>query len=432
MIHVFNIIAIVGFALSAVLLIAAAVIYQTKKIRQVRDDLTGKTAARSIAEIRLRAKKHKHTTTQAAKRYGWEKDEIPSGALSSFARIGGTAAGPASARTGGGAGRGDEHVQTSVLAKGSGDEYAQTTELASGSDDDEYSQTTVLADAASGDELNQTTVLVGEQGEEGTQTTVLAPDGGEVLQPSLKKKAAHLPPQTGALVVLLLAACVFAATSFAWGEEGAAAAGQAQEEGSPDGGEGALGAGSAADGQPTAGSADASQPQTGDQENAPGTGEANGQNAPMGVQGLSSPVAPMAATTFYFPNAVSLRRGPTTLAPPVTIVNGEPCMWLGAADLSSTVTLRSTPNGALSFYPTSDPNFDPNTINWAIVPSIPSIASTDTFPIYIYVMANTTLSLTLGETQLTDPNATTGAVIPAGTVFILPILCYDKESPAIT
>ncbi len=78
---VFNIVAIIGFACAAVLIIVAVVLFFTWHIKQVRDDLTGKTATRSIAEIRSRAKTRKRASSQAAKNYGWEKEDISTDAL---------------------------------------------------------------------------------------------------------------------------------------------------------------------------------------------------------------------------------------------------------------------------------------------------------------------------------------------------------------
>lgn len=79
----YTIIAIVGFALAAVCAVAAVAMFFALHIKQVHDDLTGKTAARSIAEIRSRAKTRKRTST-AAKNLGWD-GKVSSAALDAFA-----------------------------------------------------------------------------------------------------------------------------------------------------------------------------------------------------------------------------------------------------------------------------------------------------------------------------------------------------------
>ncbi len=84
----FTILAIIGFSLAAVLVIVAVVMFFKLNIKQVHDDLTGKTATRSIAEIRARAKTRKRTVSEAGKKLGWDSSEpikIPSGPLKSYA-----------------------------------------------------------------------------------------------------------------------------------------------------------------------------------------------------------------------------------------------------------------------------------------------------------------------------------------------------------
>lgn len=84
MIQTFNIVAVVGFSLAAVLAAGAVVMFFALHVKEVRDELTGKTAARSIAEIRSRAKTRKRTASQAAQRLGWSAG-VSSGDLSDFA-----------------------------------------------------------------------------------------------------------------------------------------------------------------------------------------------------------------------------------------------------------------------------------------------------------------------------------------------------------
>ena len=84
MIQTFDIVAVVGFSLAAVLAACAVVMFFALRIKDVRDELTGKTAARSIAEIRSRAKTRKHSASQAAQRLGWSAG-VSSGDLSDFA-----------------------------------------------------------------------------------------------------------------------------------------------------------------------------------------------------------------------------------------------------------------------------------------------------------------------------------------------------------
>ena len=59
MIQTFSIVAVAGFSLAAVLAAGAVVMFFALHVKEVRDELTGKTAARSIAEIRSRAKTRK-------------------------------------------------------------------------------------------------------------------------------------------------------------------------------------------------------------------------------------------------------------------------------------------------------------------------------------------------------------------------------------
>ena len=80
----YTIIAIVGFAAAVVLAVPAAIMFFALRIRQVRDSLTGRTAARSIAETRSRAQGRKRTASDAAKRLGWDQ-EATSGVLETFA-----------------------------------------------------------------------------------------------------------------------------------------------------------------------------------------------------------------------------------------------------------------------------------------------------------------------------------------------------------
>ena len=84
MIQTFNIVAVVGFSLAAVLAACAVVMFFALRVKDVRDELTGKTAARSIAEIRSRAKTRKRSASQAAQRLGWSAG-VSSGDLSDFA-----------------------------------------------------------------------------------------------------------------------------------------------------------------------------------------------------------------------------------------------------------------------------------------------------------------------------------------------------------
>lgn len=164
------IIAIVGFSLAVLLVLVAVIMFFTLHIKQVRDDLTGKTAARAIAETRARAKTRKRTTTQAVKKYGWEKDIISTDDLEASSR-------PSSA----GESDNDEAV-TSMLSL----------------DDDETE--TSLLDA---DEEGETTCLA-EDEEEG-ETTVL----------SDKSKIAA---KSNVFIMFLLAVLIALPASFAWAE----------------------------------------------------------------------------------------------------------------------------------------------------------------------------------------------------------------------
>lgn len=85
MIQTYTIIAIVGFALAAVLAITAIIMFFALHIKQVHDDLTGKTAARSIVAIRSRAKTRARKELTAAQRLGWEH-EPSSAELAGFAQ----------------------------------------------------------------------------------------------------------------------------------------------------------------------------------------------------------------------------------------------------------------------------------------------------------------------------------------------------------
>ena len=85
MIQTYTIIAIVGFALAAVLAVTAIIMFFALHIKQVHDDLTGKTAARSIVAIRSRAKTRARKEPHAAQRLGWEH-EPSSAELAGFAQ----------------------------------------------------------------------------------------------------------------------------------------------------------------------------------------------------------------------------------------------------------------------------------------------------------------------------------------------------------
>ena len=87
MIQTYTIMAVAGFSLAAVFAVAAVALFFALRIREVRDDLTGRTAARSIAEIRSRAKTRKRPAPAAAKGLGWET-EMSTDDLADFASAG--------------------------------------------------------------------------------------------------------------------------------------------------------------------------------------------------------------------------------------------------------------------------------------------------------------------------------------------------------
>lgn len=86
MIQTYTFISIIGFSLAVVLALVALIMFFALHIKQVRDDLTGKTAARAIAETRARAKTRKRSSTQAAAKYGWAKSGVSSDDLKAVAR----------------------------------------------------------------------------------------------------------------------------------------------------------------------------------------------------------------------------------------------------------------------------------------------------------------------------------------------------------
>lgn len=154
----FTILAIVGFSLAAVLSSIAIVMFFKLDIKQVHDDLTGKTATRSIAEIRARAKTRRRTVSDAGKRLGWGSSEpvgMPSGPLKS--------------RTSDSATEdiGAEGAATTFLAEDPEGEEG-TTVLSRVHDEEVEEGTTVLADSL------EEACLCSDDPEDEGQTTVLS------------------------------------------------------------------------------------------------------------------------------------------------------------------------------------------------------------------------------------------------------------------
>lgn len=207
----FTILAIVGFSLAAVLVVVAVIMYVKLNIRAVRNDLTGKTATRSIAEIRARTKSRKRTTSEAGKRLGWESSEplkVPSGPLKSY--VTGVATKDI-----------DEAEQAAPLLADDADSEGETTTLTPTQApliEEDESATTVLANAD--EEEGATTVLAGMDEEEGA-TTLLSNDAGDEGETTMLKEsfdtegATTLLTERGSvkitssIVVLLVAALVF-------------------------------------------------------------------------------------------------------------------------------------------------------------------------------------------------------------------------------
>lgn len=150
----FTIIAIVGFSLAVVLIVVAVAMFFKLNIKQVRDDLTGKTATRSIAEIRARTKSRKRISTEAGKKLGWDSSEpikVPSGPLKTYA--------------------------TGVSTADMHDEEAATTLLSLTYEGEE--ETTILGGLADSDGESATTFLFNESDDEGATTVLSYDDSGE-------------------------------------------------------------------------------------------------------------------------------------------------------------------------------------------------------------------------------------------------------------
>lgn len=156
----YTIVAIVGFSLAALLILIALIMFFTLHIKQVRDDLTGKTATRSIAEIRARAKTRKRTTTQAAKRYGWEKEALSTGDLKAAA-----------------AGRNDRAVTSTGPTEEEGRKHKEDpviTLVAEAAYDDDESDTTMLSEKNLLEEDEPYTTYFERKDEEDSTTTFLS------------------------------------------------------------------------------------------------------------------------------------------------------------------------------------------------------------------------------------------------------------------
>lgn len=172
MIQTFTIIAIVGFSLAAVLVVVALVIFFKLNIVQVRNDLTGKTATRSVAEIRARAKTRKRSSSEAGKKLGWEISgpiKVPSGPLKSHT--------------------------SDVLTGDPLTEESLTTPLF----DEDETETTILS---LDDEFEtETTILVQDDLDE-EETTLLIEDGEE--QTTLMSRKKRSKAASGALSLLAI------------------------------------------------------------------------------------------------------------------------------------------------------------------------------------------------------------------------------------
>lgn len=196
-------IAIVGFALAAVLIAVAAIMFFTFDIRAIRDELTGKTAARSIAEIRSRAKTRKRTQSLAAKNLGWN-EEISSAALNNARKPYAFEADNKVERVSEVlAGYKDTEGSTTILGREDGDmlKRALSDVLGDSVDRDDGSETSVLV--SRGDE-SETTVLAVDAAE--SETTVLATSSEEAksAKKHIKRKGVGVAGILGVTIALLM------------------------------------------------------------------------------------------------------------------------------------------------------------------------------------------------------------------------------------
>ncbi|WP_130810263.1 hypothetical protein [Olsenella sp. Marseille-P4559] len=176
MTNVLGVASTVGYVLAALLALVAVILFFTLHIRSVRDELTGRTAAAAIAQMRGMTWAARRRREAVARRLTADGTGAPEGEGSGSlhlrmvdvpGRKAGDTAGPA--RTA------DEAV-TTMLASGhdgedEGDE-AMTTTLSLGADGGDEDMTVVVTDgapaeAAADDEL-ETTLLEGSAAGEGS------------------------------------------------------------------------------------------------------------------------------------------------------------------------------------------------------------------------------------------------------------------------
>lgn len=166
MIQTYTIIAIVGFALAAVLAVTAIVMFFALHIKQVRDDLTGKTAARSIVAIRSRAKTRARKEPHAAQRLGWEH-EPSSAELAGFAQA---AEMPFS--------QDDEDATTMFSFGNDSDNEDATTMISIDADSEDEGATTMISPDVYSENEGETTMFSfgADSDDEGTTGTLVSPE----------------------------------------------------------------------------------------------------------------------------------------------------------------------------------------------------------------------------------------------------------------
>lgn len=430
----YTILAIVGFSVAALLILVAVIMFFTLHIKQVRDDLTGKTATRSIAEIRSRAKTRKRTATQAAKRYGWEKDEISTDALKAAAEGGGTRAARNTGPTE------EDEVATTVLeADLSSEDEVSTTVLDSGLDEDELS-TTILDSEENDDEVG-TTILSFDEDDDVISTTILSDEPIEA-KPSKSKRKKSSRSKLGALTQkssIFLLACLLAIglcvpIPFAWGDPEVLMGEEVNTEQEPT--EPAEGAEEGEDDNEVDTSDSGTEGTVGEGNLASDPSEGTGQTLNV-VEGTSSApieIGVLAAppTKVCVPNGLTFRGSSgggtmTSFTPKYTKTGTDIRLWLdpskdsfeisagGNLKLLDTLTTINNWNGTL-----------PNELTSL------SIAPPADTPATTYAKAVYAQTISLSNVKKFDPDATSGITINADEYVQLPMICFDADAPTMT
>ena len=377
----FFIIAIVGFSLAVVLALIGVVMYFTLHIRCVRDDLTGKTAARAIAETRAHAKKHKRTATQVAKKYGWEKEDFSTDNLDASFRAAVASEGI------------EDKVLTSLLDTEEDNRATSLLEV----DAKEDSIVTSLLDVDTEEDNSATSLLKLEE----DKTTVLA-DGKEdksvLFGKSVTSKMAAV--KSNAFVVFLLIVLLALPASYAWAE----AKGEALDTG------GALDTEEALD----------TEPETTDSALLPL--DISTTSPSIGDSRLGNPVV-------CVPSKLTIMKGGITpYVPKYTGSNktSDLRLWIRARDLNNSPRVMNVSS--------SDQSYLVSLNNTSFPAGGLTLSPTTSFPLTAYVKIKAEETLTLDHIKSYDPdtNVTEPITIAADEVVQLPRICVDADAPVIS